>query len=141
MAAMDSVLLTVPVSSPLHPQAILPCLQGYLKERGFAVKSIDSSLEFFWHMLGDDFDRSELAEFADDPIKVLKFYNDLETRLAESSSKYRDCRLGLRSIKLAYDRTDFGEINKAIYDAGANPFVDFFNQLIDRELAPHSPRG
>lgn len=60
---MDSVLITVPVSSPLHPQLALPCIHSFLKERGFAVKSIDSNIVFFRHILGDDYDISDLKKF------------------------------------------------------------------------------
>ena len=75
---MDSVLLTVPVASPLHPQAILPCLYGFLKKHRFSVKCIDSNIQFFWYMLGDDYDISDLKNFSEDPIKVLTFYNKME---------------------------------------------------------------
>ncbi len=137
---MDSVLLTVPVSSPLHPQAILPCLEGFLKERGFSVKSIDSNIDFFWHMLGNEYDISDLKRFSEDPVKVLTFYNKMEKDLAENSGSYKRCRVGLRSLKLAYNRTVFDEIRRAVYDVPANPFIEYYSRLIEQKIMPETPK-
>ncbi|HNX90779.1 MAG TPA: radical SAM protein [Candidatus Omnitrophota bacterium] len=137
---MDSLLITVPVSSPLHPQAMLPCLQAFLEKKGFSVKSIDSNIDFFWYMLGKDYDISTLKAFDESPINVLSFYNKMESDLAKKSVKYKGCRVGLRSVKVCYNRTSFEDVAKAVYDTEANPFIEYYDQLIEKKIAPESPK-
>jgi radical SAM superfamily enzyme YgiQ (UPF0313 family) len=91
-------------------------------------------------MLGDDYDISDLKNFSEDPIKVLTFHNKMESKLAEISQSYKGCKVGLRSLKLAYNRMDFNEVRKALYDISANPFIEFYNQLINQEIIPENPR-
>jgi len=137
---MDSIVLTVPVSSPLHPQSILPCLQGFFNVTPFKMKTIDTNILFFWHLLGQDYEITDLQKFAEDPIKVLKFYNETEDRLAEKSTVYDGCFVGLRNVRLKYNRIDFADVRDSLYDNDRNPFIRFYTDLIDKEVIPENPK-
>ena len=138
---MDSIVLTVPISSPLHPQSILPCLQGYFDQSEFSMKTIDSNIKFFWSLLGEDYDISDLKKFKEDPIKVLNFYNKMENFIADKAGLYKDCSIGLRSSRIgSYNRASFQEVKESLYDTEVNPFIEFYENLIEEELISDQPK-
>ncbi len=136
---MDSILINPPVSSPLHPQLNLPLLAGYLRKNGFSTRVIDANILFFNEVLKSEEACPNLAECRENPLKILGYYTELEGYLKSCFKEYPGVRLGLRSLGMAYDRTDFGEVKKAVGDEKANPFIAFFSDLIDRDIVPQSP--
>ena len=44
---IDTLLVNVPIRSPLHPKANLPFLKGYLGQHGYKIKAVDSNISFF----------------------------------------------------------------------------------------------
>lgn len=137
MSRVDSILINTPVSSPLHPQANLPLLKGYLSSRGFKVEAIDSNILFFHYLLGfkhgNEF-RVDIERFYENPIKILAFYSDIERRLWESGRRYEGLDVGLRFLNMKYDRTDFDSVIMSLEDRKANPFIEFYEQLIDTRI-------
>lgn len=136
---MDSVLINVPVSSPLHPQANLPYIKGFLAQNGFNSKIIDANIRFFnWMLRGTKIDVRDENYFKN-PAEILSLYNDIERVLAEKSRKYRNLHLGLRNISLDYDRVEFESVLASLEDREANPFIDFFELLIREDVAQFKP--
>lgn len=135
---VDSILINTPVSSPLHPQANLALLKGYLATHGFAAKAIDSNILFFHYFLGvskrDGF-RMTIEECFENPIQILSFYNDIEKRLWEKSQRFEGLGVGLRYLNMKYDRANFDEVLASLEDRSANPFIDFYEKLIKLEMA------
>lgn len=135
---VDSILINTPVSSPLHPQANLALLKGYLATHGFTAKTIDSNILFFHYFLGvsrgDGF-RITIEECFENPIRVLSFYNDIEKRLYEKSQRFEGLDVGLRYLNMKYDRTSFDDVLASLEDRSANPFIDFYEEFIKREIA------
>ena len=137
---IDCALINTPLSSPLHAQANLPFLAGYLKQRGFTVRSFDTNIRFFrWFLAPRAFDCRELP-FRQDPVRLLAFYNTMEEALAEACRPYRGLHVDLRSVRLAYDRVQFADVRRALDDAEANPFIRFYDEWIETELRPLDPR-
>jgi radical SAM superfamily enzyme YgiQ (UPF0313 family) len=134
---LDSILINTPVSSPLHPQANLPLLKSYLAGHGFNAKVIDSNILFYHHFLGfksgNEF-RLSIDECFENPIRILSFYSDIEKMLWEKSQKYDGLDIGLRYVNMKYDRTNFDSVIESLEDRSANPFIEYFEQLIDREI-------
>lgn len=134
---VDSILINTPVSSPLHPQANLPLLKGYLSSRGFKVKIIDSNILFFHHLLGfkegNEF-RVDMERFYKNPIDILSFYSGIEKRLWDSSRRFEGLDVGIRSLNMKYDRTEFDSVMASLEDRKANPFIEFYEQLIDARI-------
>lgn len=134
---LDSVLINTPVSSPLHPQANLPLLKGHLKANGFRTKVIDSNILFYHYFLGlSDTNgyRIAIEECFENPIKILSFYRDIEKQLWEKSRRFEGLDVGLRSLNMKYDRTKFGDVLLSLEDKEANPFIDFYERLIDEHV-------
>ena len=78
---IDSILVNTPVSSPLHPQANLPLLKGYLSANGFRSRIIDTNILFFHWFLGEKDFRLTMEEAYDNPLKILSFYSSIEKKL------------------------------------------------------------
>lgn len=136
---LDSVLLTVPLSSPLHPKANMPFLKGYLKQNGFKTRVFDSNIDFFTWMLKDyDYDLRD-PKFIDNPVALLSFYSEVEGWLAKECEQYDGLHIDLRTISYKYNRTYFDEVLKAIKDEKANPMIAFYNQYLDEKVVPHNP--
>lgn len=131
---LDSILVNTPVSSPLHPQANLPLLKGYLTNEGFKTRVIDTNLLFYYWFLGDKGVRLTMEEVHHDPLKILSFYDDIEKRLREKSMSFKGIDVGLRYLNMKYDRTSFDAIIDSLEDIEANPFIGFYNQLIDERF-------
>lgn len=135
---LDSILINTPVSSPLHPQANLPLLKGYLASRGFKTKVIDSNILFYHYFLGSSVKKEAtltIEECFQNPINILTFYNSLEKRLWEKSKEFDRFEIGLRYVNLKYNRTDFDSVIASLDDRKANPFIGFYEQLIDSSIA------
>ncbi len=131
---IDSVLINVPVSSPLHPQANLPLLKNYLLNSGFATKIIDSNIIFFHWFLGERDFSVTIEEVLEDPLKILTFYSDIEKKLFEKNRRYDGLDVGIRYLNMKYNRIVFDEIKKSLNDMKANPFIEFYEQLINEHL-------
>ncbi len=139
-ASLDSVLLTVPLSSPLHPKASMPFLKGYITQKGFRSKIFDTNILFFnWMLKDQDFDIHN-KKYIDNPVSLLGLYNQIEDSLTEACSAYRGLGVDLRTINFAYNRTYFKEVIKAIKDADANPMIKFYNEFIETELLHLNPK-
>jgi radical SAM superfamily enzyme YgiQ (UPF0313 family) len=136
---LDSVLINVPLSSPLHPKANMPFLKGYIAQKGYASRVFDTNISFFhWMLKGREFDIHDQS-YIDNPVSLLALYNKIEDWLAEECKKYTGLRVDLRTIGFAYNRTCFSEVLKAIKDPDANPMIAFYNQFIDNELKALNP--
>lgn len=131
---LDSILINTPVSSPLHPQANLPILKGYLASEGFKTKIIDSNILFFHWFLGEDILKDTIGNIYKNPLEVLSFYDNIERQLFEKSKAYEGLYVSLRSLSMKYDRTNFDEVIKSLKDEKSNPFINFYKQLISKEL-------
>ncbi|MFA6431998.1 MAG: radical SAM protein, partial [Candidatus Margulisiibacteriota bacterium] len=134
---IDSILVNTPISSPLHPQANLPLLKGYLNTHGFKTKIIDSNILFYHYFLGftkgNEF-KISMEQCFENPISILSFYNDIEKRLWEKSKKFSSLAIGLRYANLKYDRTRFDSVIASLEDRTANPFIDFYEQFVDKYI-------
>ncbi len=130
---MDSILATPPVSSPLHPQAGLLLLKGYLKTRGFKTRILDTNISFFRWLLGDKPFEMSTEQFFNEPMGILKKYNLIEKALWEKSSKYEGLAAGMRYLEMKHDRTRFDSVVAAVTDRKANPFIEFYEEVIVRE--------
>ncbi|UCB56969.1 MAG: radical SAM protein [Candidatus Omnitrophota bacterium] len=140
MNTLDSVLINVPISSPLHPQANLPFLKGFLKQNGFKTKIYDTNIKFLnWFLAEQSFNIKNM-EYMKNPVELLKLYNDIEHVLYEKCKSYRNLTIGLRNISLDYSRTTFDSVLKAVEDKSANPFIDFYNEFIDKHILPDIPK-
>ena len=126
---MDSILINVPVSSPLHPQANLPFLKAFLNDNEFDVKVFDTNIRFFKWMLEGSNVAIKNGDYNENPVKLLNIYSDIEEALYNKSNDYRNLRVGLRSISIDYDRVDFEGILNAVKDSKANPFIVFYEAL------------
>ncbi|HRZ15279.1 MAG TPA: radical SAM protein, partial [Candidatus Omnitrophota bacterium] len=139
----DSVLINTPVSSPLHPQANLPLLKGFLAAHGFQAKVIDSNIQFFHYLLGD-LDTNEVRlnidQCFENPIRILNYYNAIEKRLWEKSKQFEGFDISLRSVSLKYDRTRFDSVVASLGDRASNPFVAFYEGLIADQIMPLQPK-
>jgi radical SAM superfamily enzyme YgiQ (UPF0313 family) len=136
----DSVLITVPLSSPLHPKASMIFLQSYLRQCGYAVKAFDTNVKFFnWFLRAYDFDFKD-SRYANDPIQLLNLYNSIEEWLACEAKRYEGFRIDLRTVGFKYDRLIFADIVKALTDETANPFVAYYREFVTCEIVPLTPR-
>ena len=85
---LHSILATTPIASPLHPQAALPLLKGYLKPKGYNVKIIDTNISFYNWFLGNyKFDLTSEA-FIENPLKILGKYNEIEKKLWDKMNRH-----------------------------------------------------
>lgn len=130
----DTLLVNPPLSSPLHPQLNLPLLKAYLRDDGFPARVVDANLRFFQEFMGD-FPRLEQQAWDDNPLSLLAYYNDLEKRLFARSQDWEGLQVGLRSLGMKHDRVYFDSVLAALDDKAANPFIDFWDRLIEAELA------
>ena len=135
---LDSVFINPPISSPLHPMLNLPLLKGYLVRRGFKSKIIDSNIEFYRDFLGQD-PRLGLEECIKNPIAVLGYYSDLESKLWKKSEGFDGLHVGLRSLEMKYDRTSFISVLESLTDLGANPFIRFFRTFVKERIVDLQP--
>ena len=129
---LDSILINPPVSSPLHPQANLPLLKTHLESNGFSTRVIDSNIMFFHHFLGQGRFNLTMDELYDNPLKILAAYDSIEKQLSEKSSAYENFSIGMRFLSMKYDHSDFNAVVKSLTDKKANPFINFYNQVITR---------
>ena len=140
MTSYDSALITVPVSSPLHPQAGQPFLKGFLMQKGFRAKIFDTNVKFFnWMLKGHEFDIKDQA-YIDNPAILLTLYNRIEEALAKKACKYRGLTVDLRTIGMDYNRILFNEIIAALDDQEANPFIEFYDDFVESELKLLAPK-
>jgi len=131
---MDSILMTTPISSPLHPQANLPLLKGYLISKGFDTTIIDSNILFYhWFLKKTDFSLT-MDELYKNPLYIMSYYEKIEKQLYEKSKHYQGLSVGIRYLEMKYDRTDIDEVIRATEDKKANPFINFYDQLIDQRV-------
>ena len=78
LESMDSILINVPLSSPLHIKANIIFLKSFIKENGFKIKAFDTNIHFFKWMLRDyDFNFHDHI-YMDNPVKLLGLYNQIE---------------------------------------------------------------
>ena len=113
---LNSVLINVPLSSPLHPKANMPFLKGYITQKGFTSRVFDTNISFFhWMLKGYEFDIHDQI-YIDNPVSLLALYNKIEDWLSEECKKYTGLRVDLRTIGFAYNRTCFSDVLKAIKD-------------------------
>lgn len=134
----DSILINTPVSSPLHPQANLPLLKGYLAAHGFKAKTIDTNILFFHHFIGTSSNkefRMDIEECFKNPISILSFYGTIEKQLWEKSKRFKGLEVGLRYLNMKYDRTRFEGVLASLKDRRANPFIDFYERIIKEQIA------
>lgn len=136
---LDSILINPPVSSPLHPQLNLPLLKGYLGKKGYKTQVVDVNILFFNEFLSKNTPGLTMDECRANPLRILEFYSTLERDLGLKSKEYRDFRAGLRSLSMAYDRTSFDEVKKAVDDETSGPFHVFFTRLILKDILPLNP--
>ncbi len=134
-----SIIINVPLSSPLHPQANLPYLKGFLGDKGFGVDVYDTNIRFFHWLLGDDVYLFDGNECLDNPVSLLIKYNELEDCLSEKTSLYSNLNINLRTMMMGYDRKAFDDVAAAVNDETDNPFYRFFSEFIDSVLKPDSP--
>ena len=131
---VDSILVNTPVSSPLHPQANLPLLKGYLTANGFRSKTIDTSILFFHWFLGEKDFRLTMEETYENPLKILSFYSSIEKKLFDKNKAYNGLDVGIRYLNNKYARISFDHVIEAIEDKRANPFIDFYDELIEQRF-------
>jgi tRNA A37 methylthiotransferase MiaB len=131
---LDSILINTPVSSPLHPQANLPLLKGYLVVNGFKTKIIDSNILFFHWFLGEKDFRLSMEETYENPLKILSFYSSIEKKLFDKNKAYNGLDVGIRYLNNKYARINFDHVIEALEDKRANPFIDFYDELIEQRF-------
>ncbi|MCW8914497.1 MAG: radical SAM protein [Magnetovibrio sp.] len=136
MSKYDTVLVNTPVSSPLHAQLNLPLLKGYLKENGYTAKVIDANIEFYYDFLDGKFPNFTIDDCNHNPLELLEYYNQIENALMDKSKEYDSLHVGLRSLAMKYERINFDDVLAALDDHGANPFLNFFNRMVDEQIAP-----
>ncbi len=131
---LNSILINTPVSSPLHPQANLPLLKEALGEAGFETRIIDSNILFFRWFLGEAVVMPKMQEVYKNPIEILGYYDDIESRLWEKSKAYDGLHVGMRYLSMKYDRSNFDELIKALDDKKTNPFIAFYDEIIKKQI-------
>ncbi|MBF0465640.1 MAG: radical SAM protein [Nitrospirae bacterium] len=136
----DSVLINVPLSSPLHPQSNIIFLKGFLKQNGYKTKVYDTNIKFINWFLSDTFRHIKDIEYMDNPVRMLALYNEIEKALYDRSAKYRGFSLDIRNVGMAYNRTVFEEVIKSVSDKEANPFIEYYKKFVSEELKPLSPK-
>jgi len=137
---VDSVLINTPVSSPLHAQLNLPLLKSHLQSHGFSSRVMDTNIAFYREFLGDEAKVFSRKEYDENPIRLLDYYNHLEESLFERSKAYDGLHVGLRSLAMKQDRLFFSSVLEAIGDRRANPFIDFYERLVDQAIIQEAPR-
>ena len=137
---IDSILINTPISSPLHPQLNLPLLKGHLSENGFRTKIIDGNIQFFHQILGPIDINKNLIPRLEEPLNDLGSYNDLEKQWREKCRAYDGLYVGLRSLSMKYDRTQFNSVIDSLEDRAANPFIEFFEKLIMDQVLIDKPK-
>jgi len=137
---LDSLLINTPVSSPLHAQLNLPLLQAHLAGAGFKCKSLDTNIEFFLEFLGEDCPRISLADCEANPLQILSYYNELERMMLEKSRTFDNLAVGLRSLSMGHDRVQLDGVLRATRDPATNPFIGFYERVLEREFAATKPR-
>jgi len=131
---MDSILVTTPVSSPIHPQACLPLLKGYLVSKGYESKIIDTNILFFhWFMRGFN-QEITMTEIYENPLALISYYDKIEKKLFENSKDYNGLFVGMRYLEMSYDRTDSNAVIQSLSDERSNPFILFYKQLIEEKI-------
>lgn len=135
---VDSILINTPVSSPLHPQLNLPLLKKYLENDGFSAKVLDANIRFFHEFLGGIPPLRE-EEWQDNPLSLLAYYNNLEQQLFDKSKAYRGLQVGLRSLGMQYDRLFFDSVIQSLADEAANPFIAFWDRVVEQDLLSLAP--
>ena len=128
---MDSILVSTPVSSPIHPQANLPLLKGYLVSRGYKTKVVDTNILFFHWFLGKKKCDITMEQLYRNPLSLLTFYDKIEKELWEKSKSYKGLSVGMRYLEMPYDRTNIEAVLLSLQDSHSNPFIQFYNQLIE----------
>lgn len=137
---IHSVLINVPVSSPLHPQANLPFLKGFLAQSGFSAHAFDTNSRFFRWILRDEApDVWNRDEYISNPIALLSFYNRIEAILADRAREYRGLSITLRSLKMCQNRIRFDGVREALDDRSTNPFIEFYSEFIAEKIIPLDP--
>lgn len=131
--SIDSIMATVPVSSPLHPQAALPLLKGYLRGKGFNTKVIDTNIKFYHWFLGEKPFDLTAEDLYEQPLSILSQYNKIESLLWDKSQEWDELAVGLRYLSMKYNRTKFTELLAALDDRKANPFIEFYEELVEEE--------
>ncbi len=131
---IDSILVNTPVSSPLHPQANLPLLKGYLTANGFRSRIIDTNILFFHWFLGERDFRLSMEETYENPLKILSFYSSIEKKLFDKNKAYNGLDVGIRYLNNKYARINFDHVIEALEDKRANPFIDFYDELIEQRF-------
>jgi len=131
---LDSILVNTPVSSPLHPQANLPLLKAHLSANGFKTRIIDSNIRFFHWFLGEKGFGITMEEVYQNPIKILSIYGDLQKKLWEKSQAFEGLDVGLRNLNMNYDRVRFDSVIESLEDVQANPFISFFDEMIEKDF-------
>ncbi len=129
---LDSLIVTVPVSSPLHPQGCLPLLKGHLNAKGFNAKILDTNIKFFHWFLGESDVHLSMESIFDDPLKILAYYAEIEKKLWRKSQKYEGLDLGIRHLNMKYDRILFDSVLQAISDEKSNPFIEFYDEIFEK---------
>lgn len=137
---IDSVLINTPVSSPLHVQLNLPLLKAHLVSHGFRSRVIDSNILFFHQFLGDGILQLGREECDRSPISILAYYNDLEATLQEKSQAFDGLAVGLRSLTMKHDRIFFDSVLNALDEPKENPFIRFYQNLVEETIAPAAPK-
>lgn len=130
---LDSILATTPVSSPLHPQAALPLLKGYLGQRGFNVKVLDTNIKFYQWFLGSKPFNLTAEDLYENPLSILSQYNEIERMLWEKSQEWDELAVGLRYLSMKHERTKFVEVIAALDDRKANPFIEFYEKVVEED--------
>ena len=131
---IDSILVNTPVSSPLHPQANLPLLKGYLSANGFRSRIIDTNILFFHWFLGEKDFRLTMEEAYENPLKILSFYSGIEKKLFDKNRVYNGLDVGIRYLSNKYNRINFDHVIASLVDKTTNPFIDFYNELIEQQI-------
>jgi tRNA A37 methylthiotransferase MiaB len=131
---VDSILVNTPVSSPLHPQANLPLLKGYLAANGFRSKIIDTNILFFHWFLGEKDFRLTMEEAYENPLKILSFYSSIEKKLFDKNRVYDGLDVGIRYLSNKYNRINFDNVIASLVDKTTNPFIDFYDELIGQRF-------
>ena len=138
--SVDSVLINVPLSSPLHPQANLPFIKGFIKQNGFKIRSFDTNIVFFrWLLADSDYDIKDPV-YMQNPVALLCLYNQIEEALAQKCKRYPDLSVDLRTIRTRHDRLRFEGVLSALDDHEGNPFIDFYDAFVTKTLKPLNPK-
>ena len=143
MVVNDFNLINVPQYMPDMPTIALPLLNGCLKQEGVESRVIDSNIEFYHHLISAS-GLSGVDSASRDLCRPLEFHElgryvenrGLLENVLQDSFSWFNGNLGLMSSSLKSSSADSWGVVEALEDKEGNPYLDFFDENVERYAAP-----